>query len=73
MNEEYDWLIVQLNHNIEMLEQDIEDEGLFGNNYALGKLAAYKDVLNAITEVSATTSDIDEVHGLFYTWKAKRL
>lgn len=50
MNKEYDWLIVQIKYNIEMLEQDIEDEGLFGNNYALGKLAAYKDVLSTITE-----------------------
>ena len=48
--ENYDWLINQIEHNIELLEQDIEDEGLFGNNYALGKLAAYKDVLNAIEE-----------------------
>ena len=38
------WLIAYLEHQLEVLEQDISEQRMFGNNYLIGKRVAYNDI-----------------------------
>ena len=40
----YPWLTTYLEHQLEVLEQDISEQRMFGNNYLIGKRAAYNDI-----------------------------
>ena len=39
-----EWLTSYLEHQLEVLEQDISEQRMFGNNYLIGKRAAYNDI-----------------------------
>ena len=40
----YPWLTTYLEHQLAVLEQDISEQRMFGNNYLIGKRAAYNDI-----------------------------